>query len=33
MDTDNSVASSTVLTATCGNGVGAGYIWFAPVGF
>jgi len=32
MDTTNSKASGTVLSATCGDGVGTGYVWFAPSG-
>lgn len=32
MDTSNSVAGSTMMTANCGNGMGAGYVWFAPTG-
>jgi len=32
MDATTSTAANTVLTATCGNGFGAGYVWFAPSG-
>jgi len=32
MDSANSKASSTVMTGLCGDGVGTGYIWFAPSG-
>lgn len=32
MDSTNSKASSTILSATCGDGVGTGYVWFAPKG-
>jgi len=27
-----SVASRTVMSGTCGNGIGAAYFWFAPTG-
>jgi hypothetical protein len=32
MDSTNSKASSTKLLATCGDGFGSGYVWFAPTG-